>query len=459
MMERKTKASFQPYEVMPFKERRALGQALREATPRSSHGAWIPAENRPDPLSLLTEADRTRVPHLVPIRYGRMLASAFAFFRGSAVIMAADLAQTPTTGLIVQLCGDAHLSNFGTYATPERKQVFDINDFDETLPGPWEWDIKRLVTSVWLAGKAQGFAASVYEQAAEQCVQVYHEQIWTYAAMHALDMWYTSVDLESALHSMHSSTHAYFTREIAKAQRRTSANVFPKLTMEVEGQYCIKSDPPLITPLLDQALRERIAAVFEQYKASLADDRLVLLQRYRLVDMAWKVVGVGSVGTRCFILLLMGGSHEDPLFLQLKEAQASVLERYIGRSRYDNYAQRVVNGQKVIQGASDIFLGWTSDGASDFYMRQLRDRSLSPSIESMSESDFTTYAGLCGWVLARSHTRSGDAGRISGYIGKGNVFDKAIIEFACRYSKQVEQDYQALVDAVKSGRISAEENV
>jgi uncharacterized protein (DUF2252 family) len=459
MMERRKQALFQPYEVAPLEQRRAWGRALRESVPRSAHATWTPPTDRPDPIALLEGSDRTRVPHLVPIRYGRMLASSFAFFRGSAAIMACDLAQTLTTGLTVQLCGDAHLSNFGIYATPERQQVFDINDFDETLPGPWEWDIKRLVTSVLLAGKARGFASHVNEQAATHCVQSYHEQIWLCSAQHVLDMWYTSIDLARVLQTMQSSVQTYFNREIARAQRRTSLQAFPKLAMEVEGQYHIKNDPPLITPLLDQAVRDRMQNVFEHYKTSLTDDRLVLLQRYRLTDMAWKVVGVGSVGTRCFILLLMGGSPADPLFLQLKEAQASVLEQYLGKSRYTNHAQRVVNGQKVIQGASDIFLGWTSDGATDFYIRQLRDRSISLDIESMTESDFIAYVGLCGYVLARSHARSGDAGRISGYIGKGFVFDNAIVEFAGRYADQVEHDYQALLAAVESGRIIAEKNV
>jgi uncharacterized protein (DUF2252 family) len=459
MIDKKAQAAFEPYEVAPLEERREMGKALRKTFPRSIHGMWMPAPDRPDPISLLEESHRTRVPHLVPIRYGRMLASPFTFFRGSAMIMAYDLAQTPSTGITVQLCGDAHLGNFGTYATPERQQVFDIIDFDETLPGPWEWDIKRLVTSVLLAGRARGFTADICEQATNRCMQVYHEQLWNHSAKHALDMWYTRIDLESALRSIHSSTHAYFNREIARAQKRTSLNVFPKLVREVEGYHHIKHDPPLITPLLDQTLRDRMCSVFERYKSSLPDDRLFLLQRYRLVDMAWKVVGVGSVGTRCFILLLMGGSSEDPLFLQLKEAQASVLERYLGKSHYENHAQRVVNGQRIIQGASDIFLGWTSDGTNDFYIRQLRDRSLTPSIESMSAPDFISYVSLCGWVLARSHARSGDAGRISGYIGRGDAFDKSIVEFARRYSKQVEQDHQNLVEAVNSGRISAEKNI
>ena len=436
-------------------ERVEAGRALRKDTPRSVHAEWTNPSNRPDPLSLLLQGDAYRLADLVPIRYGRMLVSPFTFLRGSAIIMANDLASTATTGLRVQLCGDAHLSNFGTYATPERNRVFDINDFDETLPGPWEWDIKRLVTSFVVAGRSLSFPAQVNTQAAIRCVQSYREHMWVFAGMSNLDLWYTRIDIESTLLRVHPDSRAYLHRELEKARRRTNSHVFPKLAREDQGKYTVKDDPPLISHLEDGTWIDQMPEMIEMYVDSLPDDRRVLLSRYRLVDVARKVVGVGSVGTRCYIALLLGDQDGDPLFLQIKQAQASVLEAHAGFSRYGNHARRVISGQRLMQAASDIFLGWTRYENISFYVRQLRDMSLSPNIERMGTNDLITYAGLCGWVLARGHARSGDSVQISSYMGKSDAFDQAIVAFASTYADQVERDYAGLVEAVQSGRIAA----
>src|SRR5713226_9201113 len=440
-------------------ERRAVGRSLREKVPRSSHAEWSSAADRPDPISLLEEQDRSRLAQFVPIRYGRMIASPFGFQRGSAVVMAGDLAATPVTGLQVQVCGDAHLSNFGVYATPERSEVFDLNDFDETLPGPWEWDVKRLLTSIVVAARYNGFPEAVSGQAALQGARMYRERMAVYSTMRHLDVWYSCITVENALKRVRPGDRAYLNREVEKARRRTSVRIFPRLTAEVNGQYTIKEDPPLIVHLDDQAFADTLRGLVEGYVASLPDDRQVLLGRYHVLDLAQKVVGVGSVGTRCYVVLLLGDDSNDPLFLQVKEAQASVLERYLGASHYSNHAQRVVCGQHLVQAASDIFLGWARIGSTDYYIRQLHDRSLSPGIEDMSVSDFITYAGLCGWVLARAHARSGDPAQISSYLGKSDVFDQAVVSFATTYANQVEQDHAALVAAVRSGRVGAETNV
>ena len=443
-------------QVLTPDERRAAGKALRNIIPRSSHAAWSPAPDRPDPVSLLKESDSTRLASLVPIRYGRMLTSPFAFLRGSAAIMAYDLSQTPTTGLLVQACGDAHLSNFGLYATPERSEVFDVNDFDETLPGPWEWDVKRLVTSIVVAARCNSFPEAVSRQAALKGAQMYREHMGIYGTMRHLNVWYSRVTAENVLKSVRSGNRVSLSREIEKAHRRTSAHIFPKLTTESKGQYTIKDDPPLIVHLDDATLTDTLRGLVEGYVASLPDDRQVLLSRYHVLDLAQKVVGVGSVGTRCYVVLLLGNDSNDPLFLQIKEAQPSVLERYLGASHYSNHAQRVVCGQRLVQAASDIFLGWTRIGSTDYYIRQLHDRSLSPSIESMGTRDFIAFAGLCGWVLARAHARSGDPTQMSSYLGRNDMFDQAVTSFAMTYAHQVEQDYAALVAAVRSGRIHAQ---
>jgi uncharacterized protein (DUF2252 family) len=442
--------------VLTPDERRAAGKALRNIIPRSSHAAWSPAPDRPDPVGLLEESNSTRLASLVPIRYGRMLTSSFAFLRGSAAIMAHDLSQTPTTGLLVQACGDAHLSNFGLYATPERREVFDVNDFDETLPGPWEWDVKRLITSIVVAARHNSFPEAVSRQAALKGAQMYREHMGVYATMRHLDVWYSRVTVENVLKRVRPGDRATLSREIEKARRRTSVHIFPKLTTESKGQYTIKDDPPLIVHLDDGVLADTLRELVEGYVTPLSDDRQVLLSRYHVLDLAQKVVGVGSVGTRCYVVLLLGDDSNDPLFLQIKEAQASVLERYLGASHYSNHAQRVVCGQRLVQAASDIFLGWTRIGSTDYYIRQLHDRSLSPSIESMEARDFIAFAGLCGWVLARAHARSGDPAQMSSYLGRNDMFDQAVTSFAMTYANQVEQDYTALVAAVRSGRIPAQ---
>ncbi len=437
-------------------ERSAVGRSLRERVPRSSHAAWSPAADRPDPIGLLEEQDRSRLAQFVPLRYGRMIASPFGFLRGSAVVMAGDLAATPVTGLQVQMCGDAHLSNFGVYATPERNQVFDVNDFDETLPGPWEWDVKRLAASIVVAGRTLGFTRAMNRQAVVGCVRSYRERLWKYGEMRHIDVWYDRIDPESIRRFVGRSDRSYVDKELEKARRSSSLVAFPRLIQEVDGRYRIKDDPPTITHLDDEQLAQQLGVLVERYSESLQEDRNVLLRKYHLVDVAHKVVGVGSVGTRCYVALLMGSEEGDPLFLQVKQAQASVFELHLGPSSYLNHAQRVVRGQYLMQAASDIFLGWTRLGSIDFYIRQLRDMKLSVSIESLSESRFVRYGELCGWALARAHARSGDPAQISGYLGTNDAFDRAIASFAEAYADQTERDHATLVSAVKAGRIPVE---
>jgi len=437
-------------------ESRAAGKALRARVPRASHATWSPAPDRPDPISLLEESNRSRIAALVPLRYGRMTTSPFAFLRGSAVVMAGDLAMTPITGIQVQACGDAHLANFGTYATPERNQVFDVNDFDETLPGPWEWDVKRLAASIVVAGRQNGYPAASTRQAALNCLQMYREHMWEFGEMRHLDVWYSCIDAQSILKRVGRSNRSFIDRELDKAHHHTGLQLFPRLTREINGRYSIKDDPPLITHLDDDERTRWLHALLEGYEASLPDDRRVLLSRYRVVDLAQKVVGVGSVGTHCYIALLLGSEDNDPLFLQIKEAQAAALERHLASSVYPNHAQRVVCGQHLMQAASDIFLGWTSSGSIDCYIRQLRDMKETPSIEHLLAGDFILYAGLCGWTLARAHARSGDPAQISGYLGTNDQFDRAVAAFAQAYADQTERDHAALVAASRAGRIQVE---
>lgn len=437
-------------------EGRAAGRELRKRVPRSSHAAWSPAADRPDPIGLLEEQDRSRLAQFVPIRYGRMIASPFGFLRGSVVVMAGDLAATPVTGLHVQVCGDAHLSNFGVYATPERNQVFDVNDFDETLPGPWEWDVKRLAASIVVAGRTMGFTREMNRHAVVGCIRSYREHIWKYGEMRHIDVWYARIDPESVRRFVRSSDRAYVDKELEKARRSSSLVAFPRLTRVVNGQYRIKDDPPTIAHLDNEELAQQLGALVERYSESLQEDRNVLLRKYRLVDVAYKVVGVGSVGTRCYVALLMGREKSDPLFLQVKQAQASVYEPHLGPSSYLNHAQRVIRGQYLMQAASDIFLGWTGIGSIDFYVRQLRDMKLSVSVESLSESRFVRYCELCGWALARAHARSGDPAQVSGYLGSNDTFDRAIASFAETYADQTERDHAALLGAAQAGRIPIE---
>ena len=449
-------------------ERYAAGKALRSKAPRTSHGEWASAADRPDPISLLEESNRTRVQELVPIRYGRMSLSPFAFLRGSAGVMASDLAKAPVSGIKVQICGDAHLSNFGFFATPERNLVFDVNDFDETLPGPWEWDLKRLAASIVVAGRQNGYTAQENRQAVVSSIQEYHKLMQRMATMCYLDVWYQHIDIQELMGLVKRKEQERLQKQKAKASQRTSLGVFPKMAEVVDGQYRIKDEPPLIVHVEDlgdvkkteEHEAEWIKGYFEAYVQTLQDDRRVLLSKYHFVDIARKVVGVGSVGTRTWVMLFMaGGDGDDPLFLQVKEAQASVIAPYAGQSLYANHGERVVQGQRLMQEASDIFLGWTHGDVADLYVRQLRDMKLSEDIATMTKKDFDQYARWCAMALARAHARSGDPAQISGYLGNSDLFEQAIALFAEAYADQTERDHAALLAAIKEGRIRAEVDV
>lgn len=431
--------------VQTLEERRAAGRALRSTVPRSSHAVWTPAADRPDPLQLLEEQNRARLPHLVPLRYTRMAVSPFTFLRGAPIMMAYDLVSTPLTGISAQICGDAHLNNFGIYATPERNQVFDVNDFDETLPGPWEWDIKRLAASIVLGGRANRFSAAINRQAVLGCIQAYREHMWKYSEMRHIDVWYSRIDYENSLQFVHPDFRWYINKQRDKSRERSSLQVFPKLTTLVDGRHRFKDEPPLIAHLHNDDLAHQLSGLLETYRSTVQEDRQVLISKYRCVDVAQKVVGVGSVGTRCYVLLLLGNDSNDPLLLQVKEAQASVLERHLGPSAYPNHGQRVVCGQRLMQAASDLFLGWTRLGSTDYYLRQLRDMKLTVDIETLIPDGFIQYCRFCGWALARAHARSGDSAQISGYLGRSNAFDRAIAAFAEIYADQTGRDHAALL--------------
>jgi len=454
-------------------ERVAHGKAARAEVPRSSHAIYEPPRRRPDPVKLLERQAKTRVPELVPIRYGRMLVSPFTFYRGAALIMASDLAATPHSGLQVQCCGDAHLSNFGVFASPERRLVFDINDFDETLPGPWEWDVKRLAVSMLIAARYNDFSVKDQDQIVLDTVAAYRNAMASFAAMKNLDVWYAHLDIETVVGEFASQFKPKQVKRtekvLAKARTKDSMTAFSKLTHVVEGEPRIVAEPPLIVPIDDLAAGSERDEMFEglhellrSYRATLAFDRRVLLEEFRLTDFARKVVGVGSVGTRAWIALLLGRDDQDPLFLQMKEAEASVLEEFVAPSEFENHGERVVAGQRLMQASSDIFLGWVHvesgmDGrARDFYGRQLKDWKGSAEVEQMIPKGMATYGRLCGWTLARAHARSGDRIAIAAYLGKSDAFDRAILEFCCAYAEQNDSDYQALTAAVKSGRITAE---
>jgi uncharacterized protein (DUF2252 family) len=447
-----------------LEERREVGREARRRVPRSDHASWEPAPNRRDPVSLLQEQNADRVQWLVPVRHARMRVSPFTFYRGTARIMAADLATTPTSGLQVQLGGDAHLSNFGAYASPERELVFDANDFDETLPGPWEWDVKRLAASFTVAGQHVGLGRKAVRRATSTAVRAYREAMAGYAPMGYLDVWYdefTVRDLQAANHISANEMAERVDRFSSKARKHTSLQALAKLTEEVDGRYRIRSQPPLLVPLRelpDEAspaeLEEVVRAGFEQYKETLPGNRRVLVERFTPIDMALKVVGVGSVGTRCFIMLLEGRDHEDPLFLQIKEAGPSVLEEYVGASVYPNSGQRVVEGQQLVQAQSDIFLGWSEGRQSrQFYIRQLRDWKGSVETEGATPNQIEFYARLCGRTLARGHARSGDAAAIAAYLGKGDSFDRAITDFSEAYAEQNLRDFNEFVAAIDDGRL------
>ena len=454
-------------------ERMARGKAARNEVPRSSHGRWAPPQDRPDPVALLEEQGNSRVRELVPIRYGRMLVSPFTFFRGAALIMAADLAATARSGLNVQSCGDAHLSNFGVFASPERQLMFDINDFDETLPGPWEWDLKRLGASLEVAGRDRGYSAAERRKVVLTGAAEYRTRMKQAAGMRNLDVWYAHIEVQQLFERFKAEVSgkqlAKAKSTVAKARTRDTMQAFSKLTREVDGQRRIIADPPLIVPVEDllpegrqrDEVESELRGLIRSYRRTLETDRRHLLEEYEFVHMARKVVGVGSVGTRAWILLLLGRDGRDPLFLQAKEAKESVLERFVGRSRYQNCGQRVVAGQRLMQAASDIFLGWQRvpgfDGQSrDFYLRQLRDWKGSADVDTMTASGMAVYARLCGATLARAHARSGDRIAIASYLGNSDVFDRAIADFSAAYADQNERDYQTLLDAVQSGRIAAQ---
>ena len=462
---------------MTASERAASGRAARKRVPRSSHGAFEASARRPDPLVLLEQQAATRVPELVPIRYGRMLVSAFTFYRGAALVMANDLADaTPHTGLTVQCCGDAHLSNFGVFASPERRLVFDINDFDETLAGPWEWDVKRLAASVMIAAQDRGFALSHQERAVLQTVAEYRRAMRHFAAMNNLDVWYAHLDVEDTVallgDQLTPRMRQRTSKAFAKARTRDSMSAFSKLTHLVDGEPRIVADPPLIVPIGDLSQAGGRGEQFEvlrgrmrEYRSSLPHERRVLLEQFRLTDFARKVVGVGSVGTRAWIALLFGAGAGDPLLLQIKEAESSVFERFLASSRFANHGRRVVTGQRLMQASSDIFLGWlhvaasADDRARDFYVRQLKDWKGSAEIDQMAPAGLTAYGRMCGWTLARAHARSGDRVAIAAYLGRSTRFERAIVQFAAAYAEQNERDYRALSAAVASGRIAAQTGV
>jgi len=452
-------------------ERRALGREARKAAPRASHGAWAPAPDRPDPIALLRAQDDDRMTDLVPIRWGRMSASPFAFYRGSAALMAADLAPLPRTGLTVQLCGDAHLSNFGLYGSPERELLFDVNDFDETLPGPFEWDLKRLAASFVLASRNNGFDESVARETALAAVRSYREHMTAYAEMHELDVWYSHIVADELLDMARASRAVkkvagkagmkLAEKTFAKARSRDSLQAAGKLTEVVDGSRRIVEQPPLVMHLKELDENEATASLFAQYKATLEDDRRELLERFEVVDIARKVVGVGSVGTRCIIVLLLGRDSDDPLFLQVKEAGPSVLEPYLGRSRFVHGGHRVVAGQRLMQAASDIFLGWMTGkpAGRQFYWRQLRDMKGSVETELLKAPGLEILATMCGWTLARGHARSGHRIAIASYIGVNDRFEQAVADFAQAYADQAEKDHATLLKAIKQGKIAAETGI
>jgi len=454
-------------------ERQTAGKAARQKTPRSSHASWDPPPGRPDPVKTLARQDESRVQDLVPIRHGRMLVSAFTFYRGAAAIMASDLAEAPSSGLTVQLCGDAHLSNFGAFAAPDRRLIFDINDFDETHPGPFEWDLKRLAASFSVGARDLGFKEGESRSAVTAAVRAYREEMRRLASMRTIDVWYERLDvqaLEQYRSQVSRSQARNFDKNLAKAESKNSLRAFDKLTYQQNGDIRIVSDPPLIVPIEElfdvnaEVVDERLRAVFSAYTRTLDRDVHHLVDDYRYVHAAHKVVGVGSVGTRAWILLLLGRDSQDPLFLQAKEAQSSVLEPYTGAGQFKQQGRRVVEGQRMMQAASDIFLGWVTaegpDGKNrDFYVRQLWDGKGSAMVERMTPKTMALYAKLCGWTLARAHGRSGDRIAIAAYLGKGDSFDRAICDFSEAYAEQNDRDYKEFAGAVEEGRLAAKADI
>jgi uncharacterized protein (DUF2252 family) len=456
-------------------ERLARGKAARREVPRSSHAAFTPGPSRPDPVALLESQATSRVPELVPIRYGRMLVSPFTFYRGAALIMASDLAATPRSGITTQLCGDAHLMNFGAFGSPERRLVFGLNDFDETLPGPWEWDVKRLAASFAIAGRDNGFSTKERKAVLLSLLGAYRAAMHEYAAMTNLAVWYAHIDVDEALEQFRARADSKARKRtkanVAKARTRDSMSALDKLSHVVDGERRIISDPPLIQPIEElvegrehEELMEWVRRLLRGYRTTLQTDRRHLLEDFRLAHVARKVVGVGSVGTRAWILMLFGRDDNDPLFLQAKEAQTSVLQQFIGPTRHTSNAERVVQGQHLMQANSDIFLGWkrvdAPDGVQrDFYVRQLRDWKGSAVVETMTPRDMGFYGQLCGRTLARAHARSGDRIAIASYLGGSDSFDRSLVDFSEDYADQNERDYNALVAAERGGHIAVQRHL
>lgn len=448
-----------PLDSIPTSEEQyAMGKSLRDKCSRADHAVWKAPDNRLDPLDLMEESNKGRMPQLIPIRHGRMLKSPFTFFRGAAMNMAADLAVTPTSGIRVQACGDCHLMNFGAFATPERRVIFDINDLDETLPAPWEWDVKRLAASFVLACRDNGFGEADGRDAVLDCVRSYREHMAEYSEMNVLDIWYASIDVEDLkLKVKDEDAVKRMEKRLEKARERSVLeHEFPELVMNTGLTPIIRDKPPLIFHQRERSQEEQDAAIiaaFARYRESMQEDRRLLLDRFKLMDLAIKVVGVGSVGTYCGIMLLMASEH-DPLFLQFKHARPSVLEPYAGKSLHANEGQRIVHGCRMMQSASDIFLGWTEgDRGRHFYIRQLKDMKIKPMVEVFTPGVMREYAELCGWTLAHAHARSGEPARISGYLGKGDKFDEAIADFAVAYADQTERDHDVLLRAVRAGKL------
>lgn len=453
-------------------ERRARGRAAREVASRKAQGEWAAPAGRAGAIGMLERQGETRVPELLPIRYARMAASPFAFFRGNAAIMAADLAETPRSGLIVQLCGDAHLSNFGGFAAPDRELVFDLNDFDETFPGPWEWDVKRLGASVAVAGRDAGLEARDRRGAVSAVGRGYREAMHELAEMRNLDVWYTRLEADEILarvrEGLGEKAGRKVQRQMERAERKNNLRALAKLTTRVNGEPRLISDPPLVVPIVEllpeadaKALVDALTGLVHDYTDTLRADLRPVVQSYRAVDVARKVVGVGSVGTRAWVLLMLGRDEDDPLFLQVKEAQRSVLQPHLGRSRYANQGRRVVEGQRLMQASGDLLLGWIrtkgiDDADRDFYVRQLWDWKLSVAIESFDGDGFERYGGLCGATLARAHARTGDRVAIAAYLGNSDSFDNALARFAESYADANESDHRALIDAIRSGRLAAD---
>ena len=458
-------------------ERAARGAQARAEVPRESHAGFTVTARRPDPIALLEEQAKARVPELVPVRWGRMMVSPFTYYRGAALPMASDLATTPVSGLTVQACGDAHLSNFGVFGSAERNLVFDVNDFDETLPGPWEWDVKRLAASMEVAARSNGFSDKQRRKIVAGTVAGYRQAMRDFAGRSQLGIWYARADIDQLRAQLESKMddrqRKLVAKGAAKARTRDSMEELGKLTISVDGQLRIMADPPLLVPIEDlladpsqrSALESEIHSIMSKYRRTLATDRRYLIDQYEFVHMARKVVGVGSVGTRCWIVLMLGRDESDPLFLQVKEAEESVLSRFLGASEFANMGQRVVAGQRLMQASSDIFLGWHRVAAGldgkqrDFYVRQLRDWKFSLDVDAMVPGGMRMYGEVCGWTLARAHARSGDAIAIAAYLGGSDVFDQAIAQFADAYADQNERDHDAVLEAVKAGRIVAEQGL